>query len=198
MGDPKLYRSQIGTVEQNRKIQECPVSQSADFARVFVTPNKFRRNEAKREAAPTSSYDLDYDLCSEAEDRPKDNSGFDVPTSRRSRQKAKAKARAQSVQSEADIRQRWRSAASVETHKSKCGRRRAAKRQGDASDDDLPFGQGKPKSKTHRAKSEVVDSDESPPPVRRQEGRNTLESRFSKLDKLVQGLFHGFQKQLSN
>ena len=74
--------------------------------------------------------------------------------------KPKAKARAQSVQSEADVDSdgdlqpvsRRTSPSVVDVLVVADGTtRRAAKRQGEVADDDLPFGQGKPKVKTHRA-----------------------------------------------
>ena len=104
--DPRLAPWSVRTERYKNVLCHNPLALHVRFSfegTVFGTPNKSRRNEAKREVAPTSSYDLDYDPCSEAEERPEDNSGFDVPTSRRSRQKAQAKARAQSVQSEADL-----------------------------------------------------------------------------------------------
>ncbi len=134
---------------------------------------------------------MDCDLHSDGEVQ--DDFGSDVhPTTRRSgpTAEAKAKPRAHSLASEDDLDSDGPEDDSPVAEVP----RRAAKR---LDVDDMPVAKPKSKGRARRAKSEAESDESLPPPVRRQQGRNTLENRFTKLEKLVEGLALGLQQQKS-
>lgn len=152
---------------------------------------QIQEKRARRKAAPSSSYDVDCDLNSDGGVQD-DGSASDVPpVTRRSAPtaKAKAKPRARALVSEDDLDsdgpQDDLLVAEIP--------RRAAQR---LDVGDMPVAKPKSKGRARRAKSEA-ESDASPPPRERKQGRNALENRFTKLEKLVEGLALGLQQQLS-